>query len=88
MGDWSDNLEYEQREYYGHFYDPDREEEPKEEELPADTVEIIIKIPKVPKNDHERWVLAHGTPLDFLFVFRNYCEHCKCYMPFKESEDT
>jgi len=23
MGDWSDNLEYEQREYYGHFYDTD-----------------------------------------------------------------
>lgn len=30
MGDWSDNLEYEQREYYGHLYEPDREEEPEE----------------------------------------------------------
>lgn len=35
MGDWSDNLEYEYREYYGHFYDTDEdvheeEEEPKE----------------------------------------------------------
>lgn len=25
MGDWSDNLEYEQREYYGHFYDTDED---------------------------------------------------------------
>ena len=30
----------------------------------SDTVKLIIEIPKVPKNDHERWVLAHGTPLD------------------------
>ena len=26
-------------------------------------VKLIIEIPKVPKNDHERWVLAHGIPL-------------------------
>ena len=32
MGDWSNNLEYEHREYYGHFYDSDREEETEEEE--------------------------------------------------------
>lgn len=30
----------------------------------SDTVKLIVEIPKVPKNDHERWVLAHGTPLD------------------------
>lgn len=32
MGDWSDNLPYDQREYAGHFYDTDEqvEEEPKE----------------------------------------------------------
>lgn len=30
----------------------------------SNTVKIIIEIPKVPKNDHERWVLAHGTPLE------------------------
>lgn len=30
----------------------------------SDTVKLIIEIPKVPKNDHERWVLSHGTPLD------------------------
>ena len=29
----------------------------------TDTVQLIIEIPKTPKNDHERWVLAHGTPL-------------------------
>lgn len=30
----------------------------------SDTVKLIIEIPKSPKNDHERWVLAHGIPLD------------------------
>ena len=30
----------------------------------TDTVKLIIEIPKAPKNDHERWVLAHGIPLD------------------------
>lgn len=30
----------------------------------SDTVKVIIEIPKAPKNDHERWVLAHGIPLD------------------------
>ena len=30
----------------------------------TDTVRLIIEIPKTPKNDHERWALAHGTPLD------------------------
>ena len=30
----------------------------------SDTVKLIIEIPKAPKNDHERWVLAHGTSLD------------------------
>jgi hypothetical protein len=30
----------------------------------SDIVKLIIEIPKVPKNDHERWVLAHGIPLD------------------------
>lgn len=30
----------------------------------SETVKLIIEIPKTPKNDHERWVLAHGTPLD------------------------
>ena len=29
----------------------------------SDTVKLIIEIPKAPKNDHERWVLAHGIPL-------------------------
>ena len=37
MGDWSDKLDYEQREYYGHFYDPDREEETEK----MTTVEIL-----------------------------------------------
>lgn len=35
MGDWSNNLEYEHREYYGHFYDTDEdvhEEETEETE--------------------------------------------------------
>ena len=26
-------------------------------------MEIVIKINDTPKNDHERWVLEHGTPL-------------------------
>lgn len=30
----------------------------------SETVKLIIEIPKSPKNDHERWVLAHGIPLD------------------------
>lgn len=25
--------------------------------------EIVIKINDIPKNDHERWVKSHGTPL-------------------------
>lgn len=32
MGDWSDNLEYEQREYCGHFYDTDEDFHEEEEE--------------------------------------------------------
>jgi hypothetical protein len=31
MGNWSDKFDYEQREYYGHFYDPDREETEEED---------------------------------------------------------
>lgn len=31
MGDWSDKLDYEYREYYGHLNEPDREEETEEE---------------------------------------------------------
>lgn len=34
MGDWSDNLPYDQREYAGHFYDTDEEEEQEEEVNP------------------------------------------------------
>lgn len=30
----------------------------------SDTVKLIIEIPKIPNNDHERWILAHGIPLD------------------------
>lgn len=30
----------------------------------SDTVKLIINIHKLPKNDHERWVLANGIPLD------------------------
>lgn len=30
----------------------------------SDNIKLIIEIPKTPKNDHERWVLAHGIPLD------------------------
>jgi hypothetical protein len=41
MGDWSDKLDYEQRKYYGHFYDPDREEETEEETEEMTTVEIL-----------------------------------------------
>ena len=26
-------------------------------------MQIVIEIHETPKNDHERWVLAHGTPL-------------------------
>ena len=26
-------------------------------------MEIVIKIHDIPQNDHERWVLTHGTPL-------------------------
>jgi hypothetical protein len=43
MGDWSDNLPYEQREYAGHFYDTD--EQVKEEEEPKESP-IIEKINK------------------------------------------
>jgi exonuclease VII small subunit len=35
MGDWSNNLDYEQREYYGQFYDTDEEEETEEEDTPV-----------------------------------------------------
>lgn len=31
MGDWSDNLPYERREYAGHFYDTDEQFEEEEE---------------------------------------------------------
>lgn len=36
MGDWSDKLDYEYREYYGHLYDPDREEDTEEEDTPSE----------------------------------------------------
>jgi hypothetical protein len=41
MGDWSDKLDYEYREYYGHLYDPDREEETEEETEEMTNVEIL-----------------------------------------------
>lgn len=41
MGDWSDNLPYEQREYAGHFYDTDEQVEEESKESP-----IIEKINK------------------------------------------
>jgi hypothetical protein len=41
MGDWSDKLDYEYREYYGHLYDPDREEDTEEETEEMTTVEIL-----------------------------------------------
>jgi hypothetical protein len=44
MGDWSDNLEYEHREYYGHFYDTD--EDVHEEEEESKESPIIEKINK------------------------------------------
>ena len=63
----------------------------------SDTVKIIIEIPR---NEYEYtcertlsdrtfWddAIRKGVPLDFQFVFRNYCNHCKCYMPFEESEE-
>lgn len=25
-------------------------------------MKVVIDIPEVPKNDHQRWVLANGTP--------------------------
>lgn len=40
MGDWSNNLEYEHREYYGHFYDTD-EDVHEEETEEMTTVEIL-----------------------------------------------
>lgn len=30
----------------------------------SNTVNLIIEIHKPPKNDHERWALTHGTPLE------------------------
>jgi len=41
MGDWSNNLEYEQREHYGHFYDTD--EDVHEEETEEETDDLISK---------------------------------------------
>ena len=26
-------------------------------------MQIVINISDIPKNDHERWVMSHGTPL-------------------------
>jgi hypothetical protein len=40
MGDWSNNLEYEHREHYGHFYDTD-EDVHEEETEEMTTVEIL-----------------------------------------------
>lgn len=45
MGDWSNNLEYEHREHYGHFYDTDEdvhEEETGEEETGKMTNEEML----------------------------------------------
>ena len=39
MGDWSNNLEYEQREYYGHFYDTDEDVHEEENDRPCDSCE-------------------------------------------------
>ena len=30
----------------------------------SDTIKLVVEISKVPKNDHERWALTHGTLLD------------------------
>ena len=35
-------------------------------------MKLVIEIDEVPKNDHERWVLEHGRPLDdYLFPFKD-----------------
>ena len=62
-------------------------------------MELIIDIPEEEykrmkeqsmfgRVDIWKQAIKNGIPLDFMFVFTNYCEHCKYYMPFKESEDT
>lgn len=30
--------------------------------------EIVIKIHDIPQNDHERWALKNGTPLDSIIA--------------------
>ncbi len=47
MGDWSDNLEYEQREYYGNFYIPDLEEENEEETEEMTNEEMLDKVLRI-----------------------------------------
>lgn len=47
MGDWSDNLEYEQREYYGNFYIPDLWEEPEEETEEMTNEEMLNKVLRI-----------------------------------------
>lgn len=44
MGDWSDKIDYEYREYYGHLNEPDREEETEEEMEEMTNEEMLDKI--------------------------------------------
>ena len=43
MGDWSNNLEYEHREYYGHFYDTDEDVHEEEEEETDDEMTNSVR---------------------------------------------
>ena len=62
----------------------------------SDTVKLIIEIPETPKNDHERWVLAYGTPLPKgHWIEENinewsrkvFCSKCGCPPPFEYVSD-
>lgn len=44
MGDWSDNLEYEHREYYGHFYDTDEDVHEEETDDEMTNEEMLNKV--------------------------------------------
>lgn len=45
MGDWSNNLEYEQREYYGHFYDTDEDVELPSTENKEEWIPVSERLP-------------------------------------------
>lgn len=81
MGDWSNNLEYEQREYYGHFYDTDKDTH-EEEENKREWIPVSERLPE----DKQRVLVDYGEKIGFMIINFNAYGHYgfKAWQPLPE----